>query len=897
MQQQQQQQQQPAPHVGPLWVSAPAAVVAAPLLLPAFMPRVSSSRVARKAPGSSGSSGSVSPGGVAAMEGCEPAPGARSVANGNDPQQQQQQRLLLLTALADGGLRLLSLSHVAHPGTGRHQSPGAASLLDLASQHPTATTAAHGSPFSPPNSVPPSAGHPARLPHTYRHRTGSGPGFPAGRNGTGGIVSGDAAPPIGQPRILIHVPPILVPQPPARDPSGPSTSNAPPPPATAPPTALPHPAGYLALVSSCPTDAARRIRNQHHYNHPNDPLIAMEGLGSPSPLPGGDVVHVLDAATGRQLAWYDMAIASAGCLATCLDSWQVGPEAGVGGGGVGPEDREAAARHEAGASGGATGRRRAMAPRLWAMAEAQAEEDEALALAEALGLRLLEQEREREGPGVGQGAGARCAGGERGGEEATLLVVGAGGPEGGEVVLLRLVPAAGRLAGADAATAGRSTGGARGSAARRPGAGSGAAALAAAGGAGAGPGPSTSGAVSPGYRGRSPRHHADSWWPFGAPSAQPSPQRSAAAPPAAAVSAAAAAPGPQLRLVVVRRLLVAKPVSAVCPYGRSFLLVCAGRRLLMYRLAAGRLHRTGWMPVRNPITHMSVCPERRLLATTDGANGVCLYGIVHAPSRATAAGGGRGSTGAPTSLIVIASEAVARPVTSLQLLPAQPPEGGLRQAGPRQRRQGGAGGSRGSGSGSVSASGEGGGEGGGEVEVPAEDVPMAEAATAGAQLAARLAELPPAEAAAAAEALEAALVAVAEAEAQAAAGAQGLGQGAGGERAGAGWRARAREDEEEGERREAGEEDAARGPEAAAAALEALRAAAAAAALEEHGSRAVVAVTDSGGALLLLAPERRSASPCRNLLLLAGVRLGACGQRLRAHVQQPTPRYNGGCCM
>lgn len=634
----------------------------------------------------------------------------------------------------------------------------------------------------------------------------------------------------------------------------------------------------------------------------------MEGLGSPAPLPGGDVVHVLDAATGRQLAWYDMALASAGCLATCLDSWQVGPEAGVGGGdGVDREDRGTAARHEAGASGGAAGRRRALAPRLWAMAEQQAEQDEALALAEALGLRLLEQERERAGPGVGQGAVARCAGSERGGEEATLLVVGAGGPEGGEVVLLRLVPTAGGPAGVDAATAGRGAGGMSGSAAQWPGAGSGAAALAAAGAAGAGPGPSTYGAVSPGRRGHSSWRHSDSWWPFGAATTQPSPPlpRSTAAPPAAGLSAtaaAAAAPGPQLRLMVVRRLLVAKPVSAVCPYGRSYLLVCAGRRLLMYRLAAGRLHRTGWMPVRNPITHMSVCPERRLLATTDGVNGVCLYGIVHAPCRATAAGGGGGGggTGAPMSLIVIAAEAVARQVTSLQLLPAQPPEGGLRQAGRRQGRQrvqGGVGGSGGSANDSLSASGEEGGEGGEEVEAPAEDVPMAEAAAAGAQLAARLAELPPAEAAAAAEALEAALVAVAEAEAeaQAAVGAQGQGQGqmAGGERAGAGWGAR--EDEEDGERREAAEGDAARGPEAAAAALEALRAAAAAAALEEHGSRAVVAATDAGGALLLLAPERRSASPCRNLLLLAGVRLGACGLRLRAHVQQPTPRYNGEC--
>ncbi|EFJ42800.1 hypothetical protein VOLCADRAFT_97017 [Volvox carteri f. nagariensis] len=161
----------------------------------------------------------------------------------------------------------------------------------------------------------------------------------------------------------------------------------------------------------------------------------------------------------------------------------------------------------------------------------------------------------------------------------------------------------------------------------------------------------------------------------GAEEQAPPPPSSAAA---AAVRTAAAADDsgglPTTRVVhlqVVHRLLLARPVTAVCPYDAETLVVAAGRRLLIYALRCGRLHRMGWTPTRNSVTAMSACPARSLLACTDGTTGVMLYTAVHA---GYGTGASAMAVGPPIALRLIAADAVHRPVTSLLLLPPPPPQ-------------------------------------------------------------------------------------------------------------------------------------------------------------------------------------------------------------------------------
>ncbi|GFR40708.1 hypothetical protein Agub_g1226, partial [Astrephomene gubernaculifera] len=120
-------------------------------------------------------------------------------------------------------------------------------------------------------------------------------------------------------------------------------------------------------------------------------------------------------------------------------------------------------------------------------------------------------------------------------------------------------------------------------------------------------------------------------------------------------------------LQMIQRLVVPKPVTAVCPYDSCTLAVAAGRRLLFYRLREARLHRTGWHATRNPATQLAACANRRLLAATDGTTGVVLYGVVHAEADTPG-----GPDGPPVALRLIAADTVPRAVTSLLLLPPPP---------------------------------------------------------------------------------------------------------------------------------------------------------------------------------------------------------------------------------
>ncbi|KXZ56957.1 hypothetical protein GPECTOR_1g863 [Gonium pectorale] len=360
-----------------------------------------------------------------------------------------------------------------------------------------------------------------------------------------------------------------------------------------------HGRGYLALLADDPLVSWQRAVHR---------APASGQSSSPAaPLEGSEWLHLLHAATGRQLASYDVVSATGGSVATCVEAWAVGPEAGIGG-------RAAATRHPPPAVGGGVG---------------GGEADEDSDSGEGGG------EEGPDNPGQGEGVGAP-------GRLARLLAAfqrvnaaAEGAVEGGEGAGVALLEVLARMeeeleadihaAGAGAAAAGQRDGGAE---LRGAGAAMGRAA-AAAGGAGAGAG---------GGRGAG---------------AQPAPS-----PPEP----------PGVRFEVVMRLLLAKPVTAVCPYDGCTLVAAAGRRLHLYRLQDGRLHRTGWHATRNPATALAACPARRLLAATDGATGVVLYEVLHGEPDAVG-----GPDGPPLALRVLAADVVPRPVTSLLLLPPRPP--------------------------------------------------------------------------------------------------------------------------------------------------------------------------------------------------------------------------------
>ncbi|GIL51538.1 hypothetical protein Vafri_7510 [Volvox africanus] len=247
-----------------------------------------------------------------------------------------------------------------------------------------------------------------------------------------------------------------------------------------------------------------------------------------------------------------------------------------------------------------------------------------------------------------------------------------------------------------------------------------------------------------------------------------------------------------VHLQVVHRLLLAKPVTALCPYNEETLMVAAGRRMLIYTMRDGRLHRTGWVATRNPITVMSACSARSLLACTDGVTGVMLYTALSL--RTDSVPGAQAAP--PFGLRLIAADAIHRPITSLLLMPSQslpsrqlPQSLPSDQSGPSMSRTG-----------------------------------------AGASHAS-----PPG------EAMDAGPVANERNAAGEASGQTPAGEAAG---------------------MNAGE------------------------------SSAIIAATDSLGRLLLLTPGPATLLSCRNLITLAAVQCPDAGLRLRAHLPNPVTRYN-----
>ncbi|GIL86764.1 hypothetical protein Vretifemale_14997, partial [Volvox reticuliferus] len=243
-----------------------------------------------------------------------------------------------------------------------------------------------------------------------------------------------------------------------------------------------------------------------------------------------------------------------------------------------------------------------------------------------------------------------------------------------------------------------------------------------------------------------------------------------------------------VHLQVVHRLLLANPVTAICSYNEETLVVAAGRRMLTYTMRNGRLHRTGWVATRNPITVMSACQARSLLACTDGLTGVMLYTVVN--TREDPVPGAL--AGPSVGLRLIAVDAIHRPITSLLLLPSQ-------SLPPRQLPQSLA-------SDQLGPSSSSRGAGAGHASPPGEAMDAEPAAN------------------------------------ESAAGHAMLAEEAGGMNVGT--------------------------------------------------SSAVIAATDALGRLLLLTPGPATWLSCRNLITLAMVQCPDAGLRLRAHLPSPVVRYN-----
>ncbi|GLI69293.1 hypothetical protein VaNZ11_013866 [Volvox africanus] len=248
-----------------------------------------------------------------------------------------------------------------------------------------------------------------------------------------------------------------------------------------------------------------------------------------------------------------------------------------------------------------------------------------------------------------------------------------------------------------------------------------------------------------------------------------------------------------VHLQVVHRLLLANPVTAICPYNEETLVVAAGRRMLIYTMRDGRLHRTGWVATRNPITVMSACSARSLLACTDGVTGVMLYTAVYLREDSVSGA----LAGPPVGLRLIAADAIYRPITSLLLMPSQslpsrqlPQSLPLDQSGPSAIRTGG---------------------GAGHASPPGEAMDAGPAVN-----------------------------------------------------------------ERNGAREASGQ---------AIPAEEATG-------MNGGESSAIIAATDSLGRLLLLTPGPATLLSCRNLITLAAVPCPDAGLRLRAHLPNPVTRYN-----